>query len=525
MDFLKSLFTWGSKSTHSRSERASATAQGQGVVPGKDIFSTLPAEIFLLILDALAAEPYSRPNPLHTLSCLNRRMNSFTHPFFWRACFIGPRASVTVEPRSSRKRIHERMNALLRDSQRAAYVQQLTLEPTFADASLMYKVPSIFLIVPNLRKLNIHISQTSSEALAVSDGLARAMEKITYPLPFQLDELECEASLFSSPPGIYKLLLAQPSIRRLTIRRIGDGDPFWTAPLPTTLKSEYAFFDKPNDCLLPSIKEFHGPASYASLLLYGVQHSLEKIVLYTQSTTVDVVQARILHRPSHFGEGFDEGTIFRPSRCCTEASYPSGLALARSQSLSIWTDGPYTWSSGGIDRVDTLPILSFLLSWGYSIAPSSLRFLQLGCLKNLTKVEYQLTNFPLMILRELSALEELEWLVFDEGCLREESDGVLGLPDVRKAAKEFLDGVERESASDNLSKISFLAFKKRYLELVRLNTESDALNATWEQEDKGAFTLHLTGGSRWTMSINMEKKAEMDFFRLRPNKSLQVVRI
>ncbi|KAF8307363.1 hypothetical protein DL93DRAFT_135836 [Clavulina sp. PMI_390] len=495
----------------------------------RDLFSTLPTEIFLLIIDAMDIKPFSKPNPLHTLSCVNRRLNRFTHMYIWRDCFIGPRAGVVVEPRSSRKHIHERMKALLRNSQRAAYVHQLTLEPTFADALLISKVPSIFLIVPNLRKLNIHISQTSSEALAVSDGLARAMEKITYPLPFQLDELECEASLFTSPPGIYKFLLAQPSIRRLSIRRTSEDAPFWTAPKLASLRAEHGLFDETSPALLPSIQELHGPSSYATLLLHGVQHSLKSIVLYTQSTTIDLTQCHTRHNPTHREEGPERSIGFRLSPCCTEASHPSASLLARSHSLCLWTDGRDIWAPelapGIVERVEASPTLPFLLLWGYNISPSSLRFLRIGCLKHFPRVESQMTNFPLVILRELSGLEELEWLLFDEGYLRDESTGVLGLPSVRNAAQEFLEGVRRESASDNISKISFIAFKKRCLELVRLKTESDTLNALWKQEDNRAVTLCLAGGSKWTMSINMERIAEVEFFQLRPINCRKVARI
>ncbi|KAF8307359.1 hypothetical protein DL93DRAFT_2177507 [Clavulina sp. PMI_390] len=487
----------------------SINAEAPVMITGRDVFSALPTEILLMVIEALDINLYSKSNPLHTLSCLNRRLNSFTHVFFWRNFFIGPRAGVVVEPNFSRKHIHERMNAILRDPQRAAFVQQLTVEPTFPDTPLMLKIPSMFMIMPNLRQLKLHISQTSSEALAVAEALSKAMDNTTYPLPFRLDEFECEASLFTSPPGIYKFLVAQPYIRRLSIRQIGDGAPFWTAPLSTTLKTEYGFLNDTHPSFLPAIEEFRGPASYTSLLLHGVQHPLKRLVLYTQSTAVDLVRAQTLHQQS-YDSNTPQGAASSSAPGSIESSHPSPPSLTRCSSLSIWTDGPYIWSR----EYD-----------GYAISPASLSSLRLGCLKPHARVEEHMAQFPFTILREFLALEELEWLVFDAGYLRDEYSKILENDSVKTAAKEFLERLAQETSSDGLSRIAFIAFKRRALELLRLNTESDKLKAIWEQEGKEVVNIHLAGGSKWTMSVKMDSTVEMDFFRLKPIKSRRVSKI
>ncbi|KAF8323830.1 hypothetical protein DL93DRAFT_38742 [Clavulina sp. PMI_390] len=506
----------------------------------KDLFSSLPTEILLLIVDALDVDPYYKPNPLLSLSCLSQRLNDFTNSFLWRHFIICPPAGVAIERNSALEIVQARANALLRCPQRALYLQHLTLEPTFTSATLMRAIRRVFSAIPNLKKLDIHISQTSDQASRTSQSLAHALETLTYPLPFQLEELECEASLFTSPPGIYRFLLDQSSIRRLSIRRIGDESPFWTAPLPTTLKAEHGIFDERSVCLLPSIEEFCGPASYSSLVLHGVQRPLKSISLYTPSTVVDLDGSRALHFPTHHTKTQRE---IPSGACCTEVSYPTPALLARTDTLSLWTDGPSDahdilpspylpmrkWDREAgqhVDRIEFAPLLPFLLIWGYGIAPSSLRFLRLARSKRPTDVEEHMSQFPLSILCELTALEELEWLMFDDWARRDEYSGVLAMPTVHEAARAFLEGVAREAASKRLWRIAFLAFKKRYLELVRIQVcDGVEVMAGWEELEDLTKTvqLWLGDGAHWTMRVRTDVMAQAEFYRLRPTRPRQVV--
>ncbi|KAF8313427.1 hypothetical protein DL93DRAFT_1171020 [Clavulina sp. PMI_390] len=476
---------------------------------GDDFFSSLPPEILFLIIDALEITSSRKPNHLHTLSVLNRHMNNLTNAFLWRGFFIGPRPSANL-----RLHVHERVDALLRDSQRVAHLRRLhvTLQLTFAGEALVLKIPKVFAIVPQLRKLDINISEMERNAFPLSSLLAQAMENMTYPMPFQLEQFECDARLFTSPPGIYKFLLAQPSIRRLGIRLFHLATPFWIVPHPTTLKARYGILGETSIALLPSIEEIYGPAPYVSLVLHGVQHSLKNVVLHTQTTVSDLYQARAFHRSTHDA---DDPVLYQPSPCCSEASYPSPASLIRSDSVSIWTHGPAVTNTSirpcDMDEIETRPILPFLLTWVYGIAPSSLRSLRLQRSKPFSPVENDISQFPLAILRDLSSLEELRWWINGPGkpnVLR----GTIDLPNITNVATRFLEGVMREATSDRLWMISFLALHNHHIELRYTHICDGILKEEQEeqeeQEGRGVIDLQLSDGSKWMMSFKSDSIAE-----------------
>ncbi|KAF8319763.1 hypothetical protein DL93DRAFT_2094687 [Clavulina sp. PMI_390] len=468
---------------------------------GKDFFSKLPTEILLLIVEELGIESYEEPGPLHCISRLNRRLNMFTQRFLWRSFFIGP----TLKSKKTRVGmvIHEQIEALLRDSQRAAYVRHLTIEPVFADAAFILKIPAILSIVPNLTKLNLYISQTSPEIARLTDAFSRALGHGLYPMSFRLEELECEASLFDSSPGIYRFLLAQPSIRRLIVRRIPRGAPFWSAPSPIALRAEVEMFDEAGGSLLPSIEEFRGPASYASLVLHGTKHSLESIMLYTPKIDRDLFKCRL-----HYCQRHGRDISYWPFPCkphpYTHLSDLSPEHLTSAHWLSIWADQP-------------TPHLPSILAWAYAIDPSSLRFLRFGCLHGHGTVIANMTEFPFKVLCELSALEELEWLIFPRGGLSEEPDRVFTVLSARETVTEFLYKVIRESTPGRLSRIEFFVSTKHHLQIVRVQSNFGTLDVIGEQGQEQVEYLELLDGSDWKVWISTVSMEETDFYPLKPS--------
>ncbi|KAF8319766.1 hypothetical protein DL93DRAFT_118578 [Clavulina sp. PMI_390] len=462
---------------------------------GKDLFSQLPTEMLLQIVDELNIESFAKRSTLHSISCLNRRLHAFAHTFLGRIFFIGPRPR--FKPAQVGTIIHEQADTLLRDFGRAAYVHHLTIELVSADAALMLKIATILPVMSNLTKLNLHVSQTSLDESGVSHALARVMGNVAHPAPFQLEELECEAGIFNSPPGIYRFLFAQPSIRKLTIRRVPSNTPFWSAPSRAMLDMKHGLFSESTPSLLPSIEEFHGPASYASLMLHGVQHSLKSIMLHTRDIDVDWGSQQPVYTHEQYSSHFRY-----PS---TNSLKPRTTQLARSQSLSIWADQPH-------------PHLTSILSQSYAIAPGSLRFLRFGCPHFHATVELDMDRFPFAILRDLSALEELDWLVLLKGSLNEEPFRALNVPSVRGAAKEFLNSAMQAAASGKLRRIAFFGSRKRRLRLTRVPIEDDgAPHVVGEQEDEqGAAYLELLDGSSWTMAIKTISMEETDFYPLKP---------
>ncbi|KAF8319767.1 hypothetical protein DL93DRAFT_2164438 [Clavulina sp. PMI_390] len=492
--------TW-SQSTDNNSPQRSSEAKEPSFFLGRDLFSRLPKEILLQIVDELNIESYVKPNPLHSISCLNRNLNAFTHMFLWRSFLIVPRSSskgaqINID-------IHDQTDALLRDPHRAAYIQHLTIELSFNDAILMPKISTIFSMVLNLKKLNLHVSQTSPDESGLSHALARAMGTLTYPMPFQLEELECEASLFNSSLGIYTFLRTQPSIQRLTIRRIPSTTPFWSAPSIMALDAEYGIYREGALPLLPSIKEFYGPASYARLLLHGTQHPLTRIVLHTRNIWNDSCQEQPRYRLIH---GQHSSHFQHPS---THSSDPPTAPLVCSQSLSLWANDP---SSNFIT----------VMTRAYAIDPSSLRFLRFGCTFFHKTAAHDMNGFPSKILCELPVLEELEWLIFFKGSLNKDSFKVQDVTSIRGPATAFLDRAMRQSTSKRLRRFEFFASKKRRLELMRFRMGDDGasdviVQEREEQEGQGTQYLELSNGSTWKIWIKGSSMGETDFYTLEPD--------
>lgn len=392
-----------------------------------DRISRLPTELLLAIVDALGEYQPNRLSPIRQLSVVSKRFNDVTNHKLWRSFVIGANRRYNGLPQTDsgqiRHAVQDRCHALARNTHRSSCVESLVIKLYSSSGSTIKGLHRCLVAVPQLRSLRIELQRGNDISPSTLASFTSMLNRNDFP--FQLLAFDCDVHLLSGNTSIYSFLLAQHTIERLTIGRL-KKEEFWVDSLSQPIHTQSG------KELLPSLRNFIGPSSYARLVTQNSTRRLESIHLIAQHTDVDV----------------ENGS--------------KALAASSLDSLGL-VDSFALWTNGLLDPVDIDARIPQLLTASYGINPHSIRYLKVGCITACFSVHHSIETFPIRILNDFSSLESLEWT----------SAGLQGLRSAlsilrkerRAGLLEFIQ--ECEKCCRSLRRIMFLEREERLLELVR----------------------------------------------------------
>ncbi|KAF8313004.1 hypothetical protein DL93DRAFT_2081708, partial [Clavulina sp. PMI_390] len=284
--------------------------------------------------------------------------------------------------------MEEKLQALVRLPQRASYVRSLSISLTSSVTHPPLLLGSCLEAVPNLQCLSVTVPTNDKLHTILTHRLCIILSNCSPLFRFRLDEFECDAQAITSSalPGMFPFLTSQPTIRRLSVRRMRVFESFWCAPLPQRLEESGCSTGNP---LLPSLECYMGPSSFAALFLHGLEKALS-VEVYASDIAIDSK---------------------------TDSSHNLPPETVVTHSFSIWGDNPYDEVEDDIPSpIETTRFIfeqvTRILPSAYIIDMRSLYTLRIGLARpiNILSSPNHTILFPSIysLIESLPSLERLE---------------------------------------------------------------------------------------------------------------------